>query len=375
LQHILADRDRQGLRRSLHVSTSVGGILNLADNDYLALARDPSVTAAVTRAVVEHGTSASASPLVTGWRAPHERLLGELCRWHRFPCGMLWSSGYAANSAVLSLLPVRGDLVLADRLIHHSMIAGLLRSGARIRRYEHLRLDHLENMLVEAAPSGRSVFVVTESVFSMDGDVPDLAQLAHLKRRYGFQLIVDEAHALGWYGPDGAGLVRAAGIEAAVDVLIGTLGKTLASGGAYALFRDAFVRDYLVNVAGEFVYSTALSPINAAAASAALARAAELSPQQPEWRRCSRDFRAQLRTAGWDAAGGDSPVVPVVLGSAGAAVSVADALRDKGILVGAVRPPTVPTGTSRLRFSLKRTFNDAAAGRVLSALAEWRAAQ
>ena len=374
-QRILAERAQKGLLRSLRVTDPREDVLNLADNDYLALARDPAITAAVAAAVMEHGSSASASALITGWRAPHERLVGELCGWHGFGSGLLWNSGYAANSAVLSLLPARGDLVLADRLIHHSMIAGLLRSGARLQRYEHLRLDHLEEMLTRATPSGRTMFVVTESVFSMDGGFPDFARLAELKRRFGFQLIVDEAHALGWYGPEGAGLVRAAGVEETVDVLIGTLGKTLASGGAYTLFRDPVVRDYLVNFAGEFIYSTALSPINAAAASAALARVRTLAARQTDWQKCSRIFRARLQAGGWEVPDGDSPVVPVRLDSADAAISLANALRGKGILVAAVRPPTVPAGTSRLRFSLKCNFDDAAATRVLAAMAEWRAVQ
>jgi 8-amino-7-oxononanoate synthase len=340
---------------------------------YLALARDPAVATAVGVAVVKHGASASASPLITGWREPHERLIDELCRWHGFPHGLLWNSGYTANSAVLGLLPSREDSVFADRLIHHSMIAGLLRSGARLRRYEHLRLDQLEKMLVETAKPGRTVFVVTESVFSMDGGFPDFAKLAELKQRFGFQLVVDEAHALGWYGPEGAGLVRATGVEAAVDVLVGTLGKTLASGGAYTLFREAAARDYVVNFAGEFVFSTALPPVNAAATSAALGRVRALATEQAEWRGRSREFRARLRDAGWRVADGDSPGVPVVIGSAGDAVSAAAALRGKEIWAAAVRPPTVPAGTSRLRFSLKRTFSGADATRVLAALAEWRA--
>ncbi len=372
LQRVLDEREGQGLRRSLRVTELSEGGLNLADNDYLGLARDPAVVAAVARAAEADGTSASASPLITGWRVPHARLVGELCAWHGVAHGLLWSSGYAANAAVLSLLPGRGDLVLADRLIHHSMIAGLVRSGARLRRYEHLQLDQLEKLLVQETKPGRTVFVVTESVFSMDGGFPDFYRLAQLKSRYGFQLVVDEAHALGWYGPEGAGLVRAAGVEAAVDVLIGTLGKTLASGGAYTLFRDAVARDAVVNLAGEFVYSTALSPVNVAAASAALGRVRELSVQQSQWQESSRRFRARLRTASWQTLEGDSPVVPVVLNSAEAAVSAAAALRAKGILVAAVRPPTVPAGTSRLRFSLKRTFDDVAMERVLVALAEWR---
>jgi 8-amino-7-oxononanoate synthase len=302
-------------------------------------------------------------------------LTAALGAWHGFPYGLLWSSGYAANSAVLGLLPRRGDLVLADRLIHHSMIAGLLRSGARLQRYEHLDLGHLEELLKKNPSTERTVFVVTETVFSMDGDYPDLARLAELKRRHNFCLIVDEAHALGWHGPDGAGLVRAAGIADAVDVLIGTFGKTLASGGAYTLFRDATVRDYLVNFAGEFIYSTALSPLNVAAASAALDRVRALASEQPHWHAVSRDLRARLRAAGWAAPDGDSAIVPVKLGGADDAMSLTAALRAKGILVGAVRPPTVPAGTSRLRLSLKRTFSEADAQRLLTAMAEWRASR
>jgi 8-amino-7-oxononanoate synthase len=368
---VLAGRTEQGLRRVLRVTDHRDDILNLADNDYLALAHDPAVAAALTAAAAEHGTSASASPLITGWRKPHAVLVEALGRWHGFPCGMLWSSGYAANAAVLGVLPERGDLVLADRFIHHSMVAGLLRSGARLRRYGHLRLDQLEDLLQEARPSGRPVFVVTESVFSMDGDYPDLVRMAELKRKHGFCWIVDEAHALGWYGPEGSGLVRAAGVEGAVDVLVGTLGKTLASGGAYTLFRDETVRDYLVNLAGEFIYSTALPPANAAAAAAALERVRTLATQQAEWQTVSRNFRRRLQAEGWAAAGGDSPVVPVQLNAA-AALSLSDALRRAGILTGAVRPPTVPAGTSRLRLSLKRTLGEADMTRVLAAMAAWR---
>ncbi|MEI6862109.1 MAG: dethiobiotin synthase, partial [Verrucomicrobiota bacterium] len=225
LHAALAGRTRDGLRRELRVTAPDARALNLADNDYLALAHDPALAAAVAQAATGHGTSAAASPLITGWQPPHERLTAGLCAWHGFSCGLLWSSGYAANSAVLGLLPQKGDLVLADRLIHHSMIAGLLRSGARLRRYEHLRLDHLGELLEKTPGSGRTVFVATETVFSMDGDHPDLARLAALKRRHGFQLIVDEAHALGWYGREGAGLAGAAGMGEAVDVPV------IASGG------------------------------------------------------------------------------------------------------------------------------------------------
>jgi 8-amino-7-oxononanoate synthase len=345
---MLATREQQGLRRALRVFAPAADGLNLADNDYLALAHDAEIAVAVARAAVDHGTSASASPLITGWHAPHERLVETLCAWHGLPHGLLWSSGYAANAAILGTLPVKGDLVLADRFIHHSMVAGLLRSGARLKRYPHLDLDALETELSRAG-CGRTVFVVTESVF-----------------------YTGLAHALGWYGPQGAGLVREAGVERDVDVLVGTCGKALASGGAYALFNDEAVRDALVNLAGEFVYSTGLPCTTVAAAEAAVGRIRKLATSQAEWRVQSRVFRAALRAEGWDAPEGDSPIVPVKLGAAEDAVALAAALRERGIFAAAVRPPTVPAGTSRLRFSLKRTFGAAEAERVLAVLREGR---
>lgn len=373
----LAERAAGGLRRRLVVSGRTGaegreGALNLADNDYLDLRRDPEVAAAVAVAAREHGTSASASPLVSGWGALHAGLVDELCAWHGFPHGLLWSSGYAANAGILGTLPRRGDLVLADRLVHHSMIAGLLRSGARLRRYGHMDLNQLEREL-EAAPAGRTVFVVTESLFSMDGDAPDLARMAGLKRRFGFFWIVDEAHALGWHGREGAGLAEEAGVAGEVDVLVGTLGKALAAGGAYSLFRDESVREHLLNHAGEFVYSTGLPPTTVAAARAALGRMRTLAAaDQAEWRERSRRFRERLRADGWVVPAGDSPIVPVRLGEAGAAMGLAGCLRAAGIEVGAVRPPTVPAGTSRLRFSLKRTLTDPDVARVCRAMDGWR---
>ncbi|HVW20837.1 MAG TPA: aminotransferase class I/II-fold pyridoxal phosphate-dependent enzyme [Opitutaceae bacterium] len=366
----LAEREGKKLRRSLRVAGPRPGELNLADNDYLDLARDPAVAAAAAAALEAHGASASASPLVSGWREPHARLVEELCAWHGFPCGLLWSSGYAANSGVLGTLPRSGDLVLADRLIHHSLIAGILRSGARLRRYPHLDLDRLERELGKGA-SG-PLFVVTESVFSMDGDYPDLARLAALKARFGFFWVLDEAHALGWYGPAGAGLAAAAGVQESVDVLVGTLGKALASGGAYTLFRDEAVRDYLVNLAGEFVYSTALPPAAAAAASAALRRIRKLAADQAAWQAASRAFRAELRAARWTAPEGDSPIVPVRLGGEDAALSLSAHLAAAGIRAVAIRPPTVPAGSSRLRLSLKRTWHAADGRRVLEAMEAWR---
>jgi 8-amino-7-oxononanoate synthase len=366
----LAIRAQAGLQRRVRRWSPGEGELNLAGNDYLELARDPALAEAMAASARAEGASASASPLISGWRDAHDDLVASLCAWHGFAEGLVWTSGFAANAGVLGTLPRAGDLVLADRLIHHSMVAGARKSGARLQRYPHLNLNALERMLVREARSGagRAVFVATESVFSMDGDSPDLRRLAALRRRFGFCWILDEAHALGWYGRTGAGLAEEKGVASEVDVLVGTCGKALGAGGAYTLFQGGPWREALVNHAGEFIYSTGLPPPVAAAARAAVGRVRELAVGQAGWRDTSRAFRACLRATGWSAAEGDSPIVPVMLGDPTRATVLAGRLRETGVLAAAVRPPTVPTGTSRLRFSLTRSFGVAEALRVVTAL-------
>ncbi len=354
----LAARRESGLLRRISVYDTAEATLNLAGNDYLALARDPAVIDAACAATRRYGASSSASPLITGYTQPHRELEEILCSRHRVPAALIWTSGFTANQAVLRYLPQKGDLVLADRLVHHSMISGILQSGARLQRYRHLDLNHLESLLEKAIPSDRTVFVVTESVFSMDGDYPDLSAMADLKARHGFFWIVDEAHATGWYGPNGAGLLSHSGADEAADVIVGTLGKALGSQGAYTLFRDPCLREYLINTAGEFIYSTYLAPACAAAAVAAIERCRELAVEQPRWHAASSAFRQSLKADGWQVPAGDSPIVPLAVGGADETMALAARLSAQGLRVGAVRPPTVPEGSSRLRFSLNRTLSD-----------------
>lgn len=322
---------------------------DLSGNDYLRLSRHPQVVAAAVSALGKWGVSSSGSPLISGYTSAHRELEERLCTWSGFGHGLVWNTGYAANQAVLSTLPQRGDIVLADRLIHNSMVAGLVHSGARLQRYRHCDIGHLEALLAQYATGGRQVFVVTESVFSMDGDYPDLRHMAALKERYGFFWIVDEAHALGWYGTRGSGLAEHCGVAAAVDVLVGTLGKGLGAMGAYTLFHDASLRAYLINFAGEFIYSTYLAPACAAAASAAVDIVeAGGAAERARLHALSRSVREILPGA----PDGDSPIVPVLIGGAVQTLAIAERLRVGGFSVGAVRPPTVPEGGSRLRLSL-----------------------
>ncbi|MGE9295153.1 MAG: aminotransferase class I/II-fold pyridoxal phosphate-dependent enzyme, partial [Puniceicoccales bacterium] len=353
----LATRATEGLSRTLTVRDA-SAVLDLSNNDYLRMSQHPEVIAAGQRALAKWGASASASPLISGYTAAHRDLEEQLCAWAGFPYGLVWNTGHSANQALLSLLPRSGDLVLADRLIHQSMISGLLRSGARLQRYRHLDLNHLESLL--QATGEREVIVVTESVFSMDGDYPDLKQMAELKARYGFFWIVDEAHALGWYGRKGSGLVEAFDVADLVDVYVGTLGKALGSMGAFTLFRKASLRDFFINFAGEFIYSTYLAPSCAAAAGAAVSLI-EAFADRENWHTRSRSLREQIKGT----PAGDSPIIPVVIGDNQRTLDAANFLLSFGFQAGAVRPPTVPAGEGRLRISLNTALTERDETRLL----------
>lgn len=354
----LNERRVGGLLRQLEARSAQAAWLNLADNDYLGLAHDPVVIAAAADAARKWGASAGASPLITGYTELHAELERALAGWHGYQQGLVWNSGFAANSAVLSMLPQRGDVVLADRLIHASMVAGILRSGARLRRFPHNDLHALHAMLGEECQRAGAVFVVTESVYSMDGDCPDLAMIAQLREEFEFFWVLDEAHATGWFGETGAGALEAQNCLGQPNVLVSTLGKALGSQGAYTLFRDGALREWLLNEAGEFVYSTYLAPPAVGAALAALQCVRELAPEREALHALSRSWRAAMQGAGAKVPEGDSPVVPVLIGSAERATNVQRALLERGFRVSCIRPPTVPDGTARLRVSLRRGLTD-----------------
>ena len=350
----LSLRVAEGLYRKRRTWVSENTILNLANNDYLGLATHHEVKKAAVEATERFGCSSSASPLVTGFLPPHESLVKRLAKWHGVTSEqvMLWNSGFSANRCVLGILPQKGDLVLADRLVHNSMLAGILSSGAQLIRFDHLDLEHLESLLKQKA-SGRNVFVATESVFGMDGDSPDLESLTALKDRYGFCLVLDEAHALGWYGKKGSGLCEQTELLEEIDVLIGTLGKGLGSQGAYTVFKEPSCRKLLENLAGDYVYSTFLSPACAAASCKAIELAEGFVLERPNWQKSAAAFRYELKSSGLKTIPGNSPVIPIVLKENDLVVQAADNLLEKGIKVASIRPPTVPEGTARLRLSLK----------------------
>ena len=353
----LEQRKRNANFRELKIRHQDDTTLNLSDNDTLGLRNHPALIKAAQLATAKWGTSSSASPLISGYTELHAELENKLSDWYGGRPVLVWNSGYSANQTVLKLFVDRNDLIIADRLIHNSLISGILQTGARLVRFRHNDLEHLETLL-EKYQSERTIHLVTESVYSMDGDYPDLRKIAQLKSKYPFTWFLDEAHALGWYGETGSGLTEVFNVLEHVDILIGTLGKALASSGAFTVFKEDWRRDYCINEAGEFIYSTYLPPASAASAIAAI----EQTQQHPEWRTFAQakacNFRKTLLAKGWNVLGAESAIVPVICGASKATIELGNVFLQHGIRVGAIRPPTVPKGQARLRISLKSTLTD-----------------
>lgn len=347
----------RGLRRYLEPLDSpqgpvvrVGGetLVNFSSNDYLGLAASPTVRAAALAAVERYGVGTGASRLVVGDTAAHHRLETRLAAFERAEAVRLFNSGYAANTGIIPALVGPEDAVFSDALNHASLVDGCRLSRARVCVYPHADVEALERALAET-PARRKL-VVTDTVFSMDGDVAPLRDIVAACRAHGAALMVDEAHATGVLGARGAGLCDELGLENEVDLRMGTLSKALGVMGAYvATSRE--VADLLVSRARPFVFSTAL-PAHLCAASEAAVDAVEGDPDLRErlWRNIRR-FADGLRGLGVRAEP-RSAVFPIILGEPERALDAARRLREAGVLVKAIRPPTVPEGTSRLRFCL-----------------------
>lgn len=354
----LADLDARHLRRRLAVRSGAGGfieargrrLMNLASNDYLALASHPHVVAEARRALEAYGAGATASQLVCGRLPCHEELDRRLAALKRCPAALTFTSGYAANTGIVPALCGRGDHVFADRRAHASLLDGVRLSGARLHRFRHNDAGHLDSLLRGAPAKGRRL-VVTESVFSMDGDLAPLADFADLAGVHGAMLLADEAHATGVFGPGGAGRVVELGLQSRIAVSMGTLSKALGSVGGFVAGSES-LRDWLANRARSFIYSTGLPPAAAGAALGAL----DVLEREPGLGAGllarAAAFRAMLRAAGLEVGSGASPVIPIHAGTPERALDLAARLEAAGILAIAIRPPTVPAGTARLRLSV-----------------------
>ncbi|PWV74867.1 8-amino-7-oxononanoate synthase [Halomonas sp. A11-A] len=361
----------RGLWRHRRTVASQAPRLDFAGNDYLGLAGDPRLTEAMAQAARRHGAGGRASHLVSGHLAVHEALECRLAELTGRPRALLFSTGYMANLGTLQALCDGETRVFQDRLNHASLLDGATLAGAPSRRFHHGDLTDLARLL-ERAPAEAPKLVVSDGVFSMDGDVADIAGLAALARRRGAWLMIDDAHGLGVLGEHGDGCVgRAHGVED-VPILVGTLGKALGSGGAFVAGSQALI-DHLTQFARPYVYTTAQPPGVAAATLAALEILAEEPERRARLARLIGRFRAEAAGLGLPLAQSHTPIQPLVLGESRRVMAWAERLAERGLLVGAIRAPTVPRGQARLRITLSAAHSDTDLEALLEGLAACRA--
>lgn len=359
LDSLLEDIDSAGLRRQLvRVDGAQGPVISVSgedkvlfcSNNYLNIANDARVKDAITDAVEQFGYGASASRLVCGTMGEHVEVEREFAEFLGKEAALMLPSGWTANEAILRTLPQRGDIVLVDKLDHASIIDGVRGSEAEFRTYRRDKLDRLEKYLADERYERK--WIVTESVFSMDGDTADLRELARLKEKYGAILVVDEAHAFGCLGESGKGLAEEIDVLERVDIIIVPLGKAVAAnGGMVASKRN--VIEYLVNRARAFVYTTAPSPVTCAAVRAGLGIIRDEPARRKRLREKAAYLREKLTEMGLDTGRSTTHIVPVIIGAADEAMRVSRGLFERGYFVSAIRPPTVPEGTARLRVSVQ----------------------
>jgi glycine C-acetyltransferase/8-amino-7-oxononanoate synthase len=326
-------------------------VLLLCSNNYLGLADHPRVREAAAEAAMRWGVGAGASRLVSGTMTIHRRLEERLAAFERREACLLFGSGYLANIGVIGALAGRGDTVFSDELNHASIIDGCRLSRAEVVVYRHLDDEHLEwNLRRHARREAGRRLIVTESVFSMDGDLAPLETIVELAGAYAARLVVDEAHATGALGPDGRGALAQAGLHGEVDVLVGTLGKALGSYGAFVCADEETVR-YLINASRSLIYSTAPSPPAVAGALAALELLQERPHRIERLHSSARALRGALAREGFAVTEDGTHIVPLIVGEEEPAMDLCQAAIERGVFAQAIRPPTVPEGTSRLRLA------------------------
>lgn len=325
-------------------------VLLFASNDYLGLARHPEVVQAAVQATQIYGAGAGAARLISGSFPPHVEMEQALARFKGTAAALTFSSGYLANVGMIPALIGRGGLILADRLCHASLIDGCRLSGADFRIYRHRDVDHLKTLLARRGKS-RQTLIVTDGVFSMDGDLAPLHELSALSREYGADLYVDDAHGTGVMGPGGRGTIEHFDLDSVIPFHMGTLSKALGSSGGFAAGPESMIQ-YFLNTSRSFVFTTAPTPGSAAAVTAALA----IVQGEPErrtrlWANRDRLYRG-LKNLGFTLPASASPILPIIVGQADKTVAFADQLMGRGIFAPAIRPPTVPESTSRIRVTV-----------------------
>ncbi|MEW9178916.1 8-amino-7-oxononanoate synthase [Bacillus mycoides] len=360
LQSKVEQLKEQGQYRNLHVTEKAEEtwlirnekrMLNLASNNYLGLAGDERLKEAAIACTRKYGTGATASRLVVGNYPLYEEVERSICDWKGTERALIVNSGYTANVGAISALACRHDMVFSDKLNHASIVDGIILSGAEHKRYRHNDLDHLEKMLQIASPEKRKL-IVTDTIFSMDGDIAYLRGLVQLKEKYGAIIIVDEAHASGIYGIGGAGLSHVEkDIAQKIDIHMGTFSKALGCYGAY-LAGDSIYIEYLQNMMRSFIFTTALPPGTLGAIRKAIEIVKEDNERRERLIENGAYFRAHLQEAGFDIGNSSTHIVPIVVGSNENTLRFSERLQEVGIAAIAIRPPTVPVGSSRVRFAV-----------------------
>jgi 8-amino-7-oxononanoate synthase len=373
LEPALAERRRQQRYRQRATVDSPSGATvtvdgracrNFCSNDYLGLANHPDVVAALRAGAEHYGAGSGASHLVCGHQRPHQELEEALADFTGRERALLFSTGYMANLGAVSALVGRSDTVLEDRLNHASLLDAGLLSGARFRRYAHADAGDLAGKLADGR--GRQL-VVSDGVFSMDGDAAPLTALADTCEAHGAGLMVDDAHGLGVLGEGGGGLVETTGEGSRVPVLVGTLGKAFGTGGAFVAGDEALI-ETLIQFARTYIYTTALPPAVAAATLKSLDLARGEAWRREHLQTLIRRFREDAAERGYELLPSATPIQPLLVGDDETALHISDRLREQGFLVTAIRPPTVPEGTARLRVTLSAAHEEADVKALLEAL-------
>lgn len=358
IEQRLAELEERGLYRRMRLVSGPQGarvlldgkpVLMMCSNNYLGLADHPAVREAAADAAMRWGVGSSGSRLISGNMTLHRRLEKRLAEFKGTEAALLFGSGFLANTGVIPALAQEGDVVFSDEFNHASIIDGCRLAKAETFIYEHGDMEHLAWGLRQA--NGRASLIVTDGVFSMDGDLAPLEQIVDLAQRHDVRVMVDEAHATGCVGPGGRGSVAAAGLTDEVDVIVGTLGKALGSYGAFVACSTTMAR-YLINTARTFIFSTAPAPPVVAGAAAALELLIDQPRRVERLQRNAHELRQNLIAQGFDVAPEGSQIIPLVVGEARTATRIAERALEQGVFAQAIRPPTVPEGSSRLRVSV-----------------------
>ncbi|MSP37583.1 MAG: 8-amino-7-oxononanoate synthase [Deltaproteobacteria bacterium] len=340
-------------------------VINFSSNNYLGIANHPALAAAAKAAIDRYGCGSGASRLISGNMTLHEELETRLAQFKNAEAALVFNSGFQANTGLLATLAGEGDVIFSDALNHASIIDGCRLSRATTQVFAHCDVDHLASQL-QSAPSGVRKLIVTESIFSMDGDEAPLTSIVELAEKFGAMVMVDEAHATGIYGSNGAGVVAKLGLTERVTVQMGTLGKALGGFGAYVAGSSG-LRDLLINRCRSFIFTTALPPAVMAMALAAL----DLVKQEPQRRETlsvnCRRINGGLTKLGFELGPSNSPILPLLVGDAKKCMALSARLLEHGVFAQGIRPPTVPPGTARLRITLMATHTDEQIDRALRA--------